>query len=50
MIWAINDSALKSGVYYHSRINALAVVSDENWYMVEAKEYPLDGWIKIGEL
>lgn len=47
--WAINDSEMKSGVYYHAGINALAIVSDSNWYIVGAKEYPLSGWVRIGD-
>jgi len=48
--WAINDSKLKSGVYYHNGINAIAIVSNSNWYLVGAKQYPLDNWERIGEL
>ena len=49
MIWAINDSAIKSGVYYHEEINALALVSNYGWLIVGAKNYPLSNWKWIGE-
>lgn len=50
MIWAINDSALRSGIYYHDGINALAVVSDSTWFIVGAEEYPLSNRKRIGDL
>jgi len=50
MIWAINDSKLKAGVYYNESIDALAIVSKSTWYLVGAKIYPLSGWKRIGDL
>lgn len=50
MIWAINDSSLRPGVYYNNSINELCIVSDSTWYYLEVKTYPLSGWIRIGEL
>lgn len=47
--WSINDSGLKSGVYYHEGINAIALVSSWTWYIVGAKDYPLYGWKRIGD-
>lgn len=47
MRYAIDDSCTRPGIYYNQKINALAIVSDSNWFIVGAKEYPLYGWIRI---
>jgi hypothetical protein len=41
---------MRPGIYYHYVINALAYVSDENWFIVGAKDYPISGWVWIGQL
>lgn len=47
--WAINDSELRLGVYYHELTDALAIVTTDFIVVGTKKTYPLYGWRRIGD-